>query len=166
VPALLLGGPALNPGGMPIPVGGVPLPENDTFFNLIGDQQLDVITALWNERKQVAQRFGVRDLPSMDVLLRQQAGQATGAGARPVPTQAQAIKLLRDIAIGSLVPLTEAARLAGIEVPLTRSMVQLCSTVLGSDVATSGRRMHSIGIDAHSFETAFDRLTALAKAGL
>ena len=166
VPALLLGGPALKGGGKPIPMGGVPLEENASFFNLIGDQQLDVINALLNERSQVAQRFGVRELPKTDALLARHAGSATGDGVRPIPTHDEAIRLLRDTAIGSLVPLTEVATVADVQVPVTNAMVQLCSTVLGSDIATSGRRLHSIGIEPSSFDTVFNRLRATAKTGL
>jgi len=166
IPTLLLGGVALKPGGKPMPIGAVPLPENDTFFNRIGEQQIDVINAMLTERKQVAQRFGVRTVPSTEAALQQYAGQATGQGSRPVPGQTEAIKLVRDTAIASLVPLMEAAQLADVGVPVTRSMVQLCSTVLGSDVATSGRRMHSIGIDAARFDAAFNRVSVIAKTGL
>jgi len=166
VPALLLAGPAIKPGGKPVPMGGVPLEENNTFFNIIGEQQKQVIESLLEERRQVAVRYGVRDLPDMDMLLQRQAGQESGSGKRAVPEHGAAITLLRDIAIGSLVPLTAAANAAKIDVPLTCSMVQLCSTVLGNDVATSGRRLHSIGVEHAEFDAVFQRMSALSRTGM
>lgn len=166
VPALLLAGPALKPGGKPVPMGGVPLEENNTFYNMIGEQQKTVIESLLEERRQVASRYGVRDLPDMNALLQRQAGHESGAGNRFVPDHDAAMTLLRDIAIGSLVPLAAAAQAAGVNVPVTQSMVQLCSTVLGNNVATSGRRLHSIGIEQDDFDSVFQRMNALSKTGM
>jgi len=166
VPGLLLAGPALKPGGKPVPMGGVPLEQNNTFYNLIGEQQHTVIASLLAERCQVAARYGVRDLPDINALLQRQAGQASGAGARGVPGPQAAMSLLRDSAIGSLVPLMSAAQSAGVDVPVTQAMVQLCSTLLGNNVATSGRQLHSIGIEQADFDSVFQRMNVLSKAGL
>jgi len=166
VPALLLAGPACKPGGKPVPMGGVPLEENNTFFNIIGEQQKELIGLLLEERRQVASRYGVRDFPEITMLLQRQAGRESGSGMRAVPDHEAAISLLRDIAIGSLVPLTAAAKAAEVDVPLTCSMVQLCCAVLGNDVATSGRRLHSIGIEHSEFDSVFQRMSALSKSGM
>lgn len=165
-PALLLAGPALKPGGKPVPMGGVPLAENNTFSNMIGEQQKVVIESLLKERSQVAARYGVRELPDLGTLLHRQTGQQSGAGKRFVPDHNAATTLLRDIAIGSLVPLVEAAQAANVEVPVTRSMVQLCATLLGNNVATSGRRLHSIGMDSCEFDSVFQSMSAMAKTGM
>jgi len=165
VPALLLSGPALKPGGKPVPMGGQPLEQNNTFANLIGEQQKEVIKSLLDERCQVASRYGVRGLPDISTLLQRQAGQESGAGKRFVPGQEAAMTMLRDVAIGSLVPLTAAAKAASVVVPVTQSMVQLCCTLLGNDVATSGRQLHSIGIENTDFDSVFKRMNELSKTG-
>jgi len=38
--------------------------------------------------------------------------------------------------------------------------------VLGNDVATSGRRLHSIGIEHSEFDSVFQRMSALSKSGM
>ncbi|HID68019.1 MAG TPA: hypothetical protein EYP31_07135, partial [Roseibacterium sp.] len=141
VPALLLGGPGLDNGAVPVPMGGVALDENATFATLIGPQQRAVIDRLAQERRAVARPFGLRDLPDTDGWVRTHAGAVRGAGARPIPDKKAANILLRDGVIGSLVPLISAARLAGIDVPVTQSMVTLASSILGADVAAAGRRL-------------------------
>jgi len=166
IPALVLAGPALKPGGKPIPMGGVALDENNTFYNMIGEQQRGVIDTLLEERCQVALRFGIRDLPDSNTLLQRQAGQHSGSGKRSVPDHDAATSLLRDTAVGSLVPLVSAAQVADVAVPVTQAMVQLCSTLLGNDVATSGRRLHSIGIEQSDFDSVFQRMNALSKTGM
>jgi hypothetical protein len=69
---------------------------------------------------------------------------------------------LRDGVIGSLVPLISAADLAGVDVPMTRSIVTLAGTVLGADVAAAGRRLETIGITANDLDDARKALDALA----
>lgn len=154
VPALLLGGPAVASGGPQIPMGGVPLEENDTFRNLIGHDHHDIIAALADERREVARRFSVRDLPDTDQWITSHAGSATADGARPVPTRADAHAALRDGVIGSLVPLTSAARLSGVPTPSTDAMISLASTFLGADLATAGRTLPAMGIDGHDVDAA------------
>lgn len=154
VPALLLGGTAFEPGGPAIPMGGVPLAENRTFRNLIGAQHRTVIADLADERREVARRFGARDLPDVDAWLDTHAGNASGDGSRPVPNVAQSQTLLRDAVIGSLIPLTSAARLAGADTPATDAMIALASSVLNADLATAGRKLPAMGIDGADFDTA------------
>lgn len=154
VPVLLMGGSAFEPGGPKIPMGGTPLPENQTFRNLIGPQHRTVIADLAGERHKVARRFGVRDLPDADAWLDIHAGSASGDGSRPVPDLAQSQALLRDAVIGSLVPLTSAARLAGVATPATDAMIALASSVLKADLATAGRKLTAMGIDGTDIDTA------------
>ena len=66
----------------------MPLEENQSFRNLIGDDQQRVIEQMADERLKVAFRFGVRDLPSIDEWLAIHAGAASGDGRRPVPSHA------------------------------------------------------------------------------
>lgn len=153
-PTLLMSGPALGAGAAPIPMGGVPLPENQTFAALIGPEQRNIIDRLAEERRAVAQAFAVRGLPDTESWIATHAGALKGEGARPVPDADTAKALLRDGVIGSLVPLCSAARLAGIDVPVTGSMITLASAVLGADVAAAGRRLETIGITADDIDAA------------
>ena len=146
VAALILGGPALEPGGPTIPIGGQPLAENRTFRNLIGPDHLAALRALADERREVARRFGVRDLPDCETWLDMFAGQPAGEGARPVPDRDAARALIRCAVTGSLVPLTSAARIAAVPVPATQAMIALASAMLGADLATAGRTLSAIGI--------------------
>jgi hypothetical protein len=153
IPALCLGGAAVRAGGPKIPMGGVPLPENDSFAHLIGEHQGNVIKDLISERRGVAASFGVRDLPETGDWVSLYVGGAKGDTARPVPGIDQAHALIRDGVIGSLVPLTSAARIAGIATPLHDAMIALASSVLGADLATAGRKLHSMGFEGDLNET-------------
>lgn len=69
--------------------------------------------------------------------------------------------MLRDGVIGSLVPLVSAADLAGLPVPRTQSLITLAETLLGADVAASGRRLDTVGVregDVDSVRRTFDVL--------
>lgn len=166
LPALLLGGPALSAGGPSIPMGAVPLPENESFLNLLGDQQLALAAQLFDERNAVARRFGVRDIPSFDTSLQIAAGNAKGDGRRFIPAQNEGIALIRDAVTGSLAPLHDAARVAGISAPATRSMLTLASSILGADLTASGRRLLSLGITSDDTDTVHTQLSSMAKHGL
>jgi len=148
IPALILGGAALSSGGPDIPMGGTPLAENSSFFNLLGNEQLHIAEQLHKERRAVASRLGVRDLPAFNDVLLSQAGDPSGDARRFVPTQAVATSLIRDGVLGSFTPLLDTARAVGINLPVTEAMVTLCSTILGSDVSASGRKLANLGIGA------------------
>ncbi len=143
-------------------MGGTPLPENQTFASLIGPEQKALIGKLANERRDVAQRFGVRDLPEAEDWVETHAGALNGEGRRPLVGAAQAKALLRDGVIGSLVPLISAAELAGVDIPVTRSMVTLASSILGADVASAGRRLDTIGIREDDIDAARATMDAIA----
>lgn len=162
VPALLLGGVVAGGGGPSVPEGGVPLPENRTFRTLIGPGQMEVIARLAAERRQVASRFGVRDLPDDEGWVTAHAGAPRGDGARPVPDTASAASIIRCATVGSLAPLVSAARIAGVEVPATVAMVTLVSTVLGADVEPAGRKLDAIGINAGNLDEARRILDSIA----
>ena len=154
IPALALGGPALGDGAPEIPMGGIPLPENQSFRALIGTEHQDAIDALGEERRETARRFGVRDLPDTEAWLDAYAGAARDDGRRPVPTSDEAKALIRDAAIGSLVPLVSAARIAGVPVPTTEAMVTLASTLLKADLTTAGRSLEKAGINPANMDEA------------
>lgn len=162
-PALLMSGPALGSGAVPVPMGATPLPQNETFAALIGPEQRNLIAGLAAERAAVAAAFGLRDMPDADTLIATHAGADRGAGSRPVPGPDLSRGLLRDGVIGSLVPLVSAAELAGIDVPLTRSMITLAGAVLGADVAAAGRRLDTIGIRARDIDSARAAMDAIAR---
>ena len=154
VPTLVLGGQAMHPGGPRIPMGGTPLPENRTFRNLIGPQHQSVIEDLAHERRETACRYGVRDLPDTETWLDIHAGSASGQGSRPVPDIDVSHAILRDAVIGSLVPLTSVARLAGVATPATDAMIALASSILKADLATAGRKLPAMGIDGTDIDSA------------
>ena len=162
IPSLLLSGPALSSGAINIPMGGQPLTENQTFASLIGPEHRAVIARLALERHAVAKCFGVRNLPDTDTWIAMVAGAAKGDGGRPIPDQAAAKALLRDGVVGSLVPLLSAAKIAGVDVPVTQSMITLASTVLGADVAAAGRRLDTIGITENDIDSARRAMDAIA----
>ena len=161
-PALLLGGPAMGSGALKIPMGGTPLEENANFANLIGSEQRALIEKLAAERIAVAERFGVRAIPDVDSWIDSYAGASKGSGCRPVPGAEEAKAILRDGVIGSLVPLISAAELAGVDVPLTRSMVTIASSMLGADIASAGRRLDTIGIRDNELDSARVRMDEIA----
>ncbi|MEM7045972.1 MAG: hypothetical protein AAF543_24435 [Pseudomonadota bacterium] len=148
VPALLLGGPLIGDGRPHVPMGGEPLPENESFRNLIGNKHRTVIEALAAERVSVASAFGIRDLPDAEAWVIHYAGASKGDGRRPIPTPDEATSLLRDAVIGSLVPLASADDVAGRDVPVTRSLITLASSVLVADIGSAGRKLETIGIGA------------------
>ena len=165
VPALLLGGPAVPPGGGALPPGAEPLPERDTFRALVGDRHLAVVEAMARERRQVAARFGVRDLPDTGEWIDAFAGARAGDEARPVPDAAHARRLVRCAAVGSLTPLVSAAEAAEIDAPVTRAMRTLAETLLGTDLVHAGRRLDTVGIGAGDLDDARRAMDAIARGG-
>ena len=135
-------------------MGGQPLPENQTFRNLIGPDHLAMIHVMADERRETARRFGVRDLPACDTWLDMFAGAPSGDGARPIPTRDHARALIRCAVVGSLVPLTSAARIADVPTPATDAMIATASALLGADLSTAGRKLSSLGIEATDIDTA------------
>ena len=107
--------------------GAEPLPERDTFRNLIGENHRVVMRAQAAERRKVAARWGVRNLPENAEWYNLYAGSDAGEGARPVPdADRAAADMIRCAVIGSLVPFGSAAAMAGVEVPVTQSMISRC----------------------------------------
>ncbi len=163
VPALMLGGPAVGDGTPVVPSGGVPLEQNRTFRTLIGDRHIPAMAAMADERSRVASKFGIRDLPAIEKWLDIYAGATKGEGARPVPSSDEARAIVRCATLGSLAPLSSAARVCGIKAPVTDAMIALASSVLGADIATAGRRFDTIGIDADGIENVRQILDDIAR---
>lgn len=144
VPALLLGGPAAGEGETLLPAGAVPLAAPG-FASLLGPRTETLIDSLAAERRAVAGHFGVRDLPSTQAWIQSVAGGDAPSDTRRVPGPAGAEAAVREGVLGSLVPLISAARLAGVPVPTTQSVVQTAAAALGADLASAGRTLEGIG---------------------
>ena len=161
--SLMCGGPGFPDGGTVLPTGAEPLTERNVFRKLIGPRHRQLIEQLAEERRSVAARWGVRDLPDTQTWIEQYAGSEVGARARPLPDEAQAQAMIRCAVIGSLVPLTSAARLAGVAVPATQAMIQIARASLGGDLLNAGRRLEAIGIAAGNLDEARRTLEVRAK---
>ena len=144
VPALIIGGPAIEGGERPLLPGAVPLTAG-SFRQLITPRVAEIAAAMADERRRVATHFGVHDLPRTKDWIDQVAGGDAPAESRPIPDPEQATAMVRQGVLGSLVPLASAARLAGVPVPATKSIIQVVATFLGADLASAGRRLENIG---------------------
>lgn len=110
------------------------------------------------ERRRVAFRYGVRELPSAaDQLARTFGG--TGGDLAEVVRDNEVFDELA-VSVGnrggphvadevpySLVPLASAGRAAEVPTPATDSLVALASSLAGVDFARQGRTLASIGLD-------------------
>ena len=161
--ALMQGGPALPDGSVVVPVGAAPLASRNVFRKLIGENHVKLIDGLATERHAVAARWGVRDLPSAAQWIDAYAGSDTGAGSRPMPSQAEATAIIRCAVIGSLAPLASAARVAGVDVPLTSAMIALAAAMLGGDLLHAGRSLDAIGIATSNIDDARRTLERIAQ---
>lgn len=166
IPVLVLGGLALGEGEAKVPMGANPLAENYTMANLIGKSHRAIIETLADERRKVAAAFGVLNLPKNSEWIAMFTGAASGETARPVPTIAECPVILRDGVLGSLMPLISAAGVAGVDAPVTKSMVTLAETILGNSVASAGRRLETIGITSHNIDDARRRFDAILSGDL
>ena len=163
IPALLLGGPLGPPGGLELPPGAEPLAERSNFRALIGLRHEAVIDAMAAERRRVAARWGVRNLPGTGEWIEMCAGSEAGEGLRPAPAADEAARLARCAVIGSLIPLLSAADAAGLDAPVTRSVATLAQAALGGGLVNAGRRLDAIGIDTGNLDDARRAMDAVAR---
>ena len=162
--ALLLGGSLIHQAPNSFPAGAVPLAERRTLFSLIdNDHSRSVLTSLFQERRDVARYFGVRNLPNDNDWIKNFAGTAADSGSRKIPSPEQAVDLVHCAVIGSLVPLQSAAALAGLATPTTDSLVSLASASLGRALATAGRKLDAMDVSGNSIDEARRRLEAIAR---
>jgi len=118
-----------------------------------------VLRALDEERLAVGQAFGLRLLPlhdemaaigtvdpgpGLDIVEAIRAGEANSRIRGPDSTEHRYYR--EDFPFG-LLPFTELAQIAGVEVPVARALLQIASTAIGPDLLTSGRNAHVLGID-------------------
>ena len=166
IPALLIGGPAAPSGSIKLPAGAEPLPERNTFRALLGSRHVALAAALAEERRRVAARWGVRELPECDSWLDACAGEAAGDYSRPVPSSEEAGNLVRCAVVGSLLPLMSAARIAGVKTPVTRSVAALSEAAMGGGLAAAGRRLESLGMDDCDIDDARRAMDAISEGSI
>ncbi len=149
--ALLVGGPVFDESP-DLPPGAVAL-AGASMASRFQPGQVELVERLVDERRRVAERWGVRDLPDPAATIAAVVGDGSEEGGRTIPTAVEARSRLRCAVLGSLVPLASAAEPAGIDVPATRSMIDMAKAVLGGDLDSAGRRLDRIGIRADSMGT-------------
>ncbi len=152
LPALVLGGPFNPNGGPAVPDGANALPVHQNFHNLFGESHRLVASQLLDERRLVASKFGVRDLPNLELALSDYAGGVEADDSRAIPNLQQSREMLRCAVIASLLPLQSAAQLAGVAVPVTQAMTTLGSSLLDADLTAAGRWLESLGVASTSFD--------------
>lgn len=136
VPALIVGGPGTRdePGEL------LPGAERIDDSPPAGAPLLNLVERLADERRAVAERWGVRDMPSTFdwvgrvARLRSEPG---GAGARDAVLEGTA---------GSLVPLASAGRMAGVPTPVTDAVITGVSAMFAVDLTAAGRRLENLGL--------------------
>lgn len=120
-----------------------------------------LLRKLDEERREVAFRFGVRDLPSTAAWLRRTYGDADDE----LVDDHDLVRAIRDLEVfddlrlrvdggprviddvpHSLVPLASAGRRAGVPTPATDTVISLASTLAGTDFAREGRSLESLGL--------------------
>lgn len=122
-------------------------------------QQLD------EERREVAFRYGVRDLLSTAGWLRKTYG---GDSVDEIEDDGDLVAALRDLEVfdefrigtgggprviddvpHSLVPLASAGHEAGVQTPATDTIVSLASTLAGTDFGREGRSLQTLALAGH-----------------
>ena len=121
-----------------------------------------VIGALAGERREVAARWGIRDVPPDPTWLAgafDEVGRALhrlGGGAARIR--------IEDLAAGSLVPLSSAAAAVGVAIPATNALIEIVSTMLDFDARAAGRRLDAMGLASTDLDR-IRRATTTAGAG-
>ena len=145
-------------GEKQLPDGAVALAKNQTLESLCeSDRVLSVVDAALDERRQVAARFGVRNLPDTAAWIN------AFAGGRCISGSDEATTMLRNAVSGSLIPLQSAGRMTGVKTPVTDSLITLAGALLGSDIATGGRRLESFNVTGADPDEVRRRMESLAR---
>lgn len=124
-----------------------------------------LLRELDEERREVAFRYGVRDLPTAAGWLRRTYGDQPVdevGDDGDLATALRDLEVFDDLRIGagggprviddvphSLVPLASAGRAAGVPTPATDTMVALASTFAGTDFGREGRSLQNLGLGGH-----------------
>lgn len=142
--------------------GAESLPSHNNFHSLLATSNCrSLVSAALNERRQVANRFGVRNLPDDERWIEICAGSDSQIRFRPEVDDVPAV--LRSAVAGSLIPLQSAGQLVGVSTPVTDSLITVAGALLGSDVSASGRRLETMGIRADNADEARKVLESLVR---
>ncbi len=159
---LIFGNSPLAQVNETLPPGAEPLNEFQHLHWLLTSPHCrSLASAAFDERRQVANRFGVRDLPDDEQWLKLCAG--TDDQPRFMPPTNEVASVLRSAIAGSLIPLQSAGRLAGVNTPVTDSLITLAGGLLGSDVGAAGRRLEAWGIAASDADAARKTMESLVQ---
>ncbi len=150
--ALCAGGPFLKSGGATVPTGGVPLEKNQNFRNLLGENHLVLVAKLWQERMDLAQKFGIRDLPECTVMVDCFAGVQDGQGVRNIPNAQNQTHLMRDGIIASLAPLVSLAKFTDADLSVTQSLITLASNFINGNLRASYRQLDNLDVAPDNLE--------------
>ena len=162
VVALMTGESPITQSEIRLPPGAQPLEERRNFRSLICSSQCrKTIVAALAERRAVAAKYGVRNLPSDEDWICQFAGD--DVMVRPQPSAEQSVTVLRNAVSGSLVPLQSAGRLVGVCTPLTDSLIALAGVMLGGEITASGRRLESLGVHGNSTDEVRKIMESIAR---
>ena len=162
--ALMLGSSLAAGTGKSLPAGAQPLPERETFRTLLdSERSRSVVSLILQERREVAKRYGIRNLPDDEIWINAHCGTEMGSGSRPIPSAQDSLALLRDAVTGSLIPLQSAGRLADVATPATDSLITLAGALLGRNIAVAGRRLEAMGVTADDRDEARRNMESLAR---
>ena len=100
-----------------------------------------IVGRLAAERREVATKWGVRDIPPDDAWL-----ASSAASAPPGAVGSVARRHVLERTAGSLVPLVSAARMVDVATPTTDAVIELVAALLEFDVSAAGRRIEAIGL--------------------
>ncbi len=142
--------------------GAEPLPIHNNFHSFFAaSRSRTMLTAAFQERRMVASRLGVRQLPTDDDWIKICAGTENQIRFRP--PNSEVATLLRSAVTGSLIPLQSAGRLVDLATPVTDALITVAGALLGGDVSASGRRLQTMGITAGNADEARRRLESYAR---
>lgn len=140
------------------------------YVDGITESVAEVLERFDDERVAVAKAFGYTTASIADYL-QNTVGAPEGTvfesiqgckmySSTPSPARLNHRFLWED-AMGGAVPFLSLADVAGVDVPITRALITMASTLLGEDLLKKGRTMSALGIDNATIESLKD----LARGG-
>ncbi len=148
--------------GRTLPPGAQRLPAHNSFHSLFASPRCrSLLAAAFSERRQVADRYGVRNLPDDSDWMDLCAGTEHQIRFRPEVSEVASV--LRSAVAGSLIPLQSAGRLVDVPTPITDALITVAGGLLGSNVSAAGRRLETMGIAASNADEARKVLERMAR---